>query len=230
MNNPLKTLTKKEWMLWICSLIVVMISNIATKDFDMLTLVAALTGVTSLIFVAKGNVWAQILMIIFSILYGIISFHFHYWGEMITYLGMTMPMSVWSTITWLKNPSKENGNEVQIQSLNRKHIIVLVITSIIVTAFFYYILKYFNTPNIVFSTISITTSFLAASLTMLRSSYYAIWYAMNDIVLIVLWVLASIKNPAYTPVVVNFSIFFLNDVYGFMSWKKREVKQEIQRA
>ena len=50
-----------------------------------------------------------------------------------------------------------------------------------------------DTPNIVFSTISVTTSFLAASLTMLRSSYYALGYAMNDIVLIVLWVLASLK-------------------------------------
>ena len=106
MNNPIKTLTKREWCLWIGSLGIVLISNALTAEFDVLTLVAALIGVTSLIFAAKGNVWAQILMVIFSILYGIISFRFRYWGEMITYLGMTMPMSVWSTITWLKNPSK----------------------------------------------------------------------------------------------------------------------------
>ena len=94
-----------------------------------------------------------------------------------------------------------------------------------VTAAFCYILHVLDTPNIVFSTISVTTSFLAASLTMLRSSYYALGYAMNDIVLIVLWVLASLKNPAYIPVAVNFAIFFLNDLYGFVSWKKREAVQ-----
>jgi len=76
-------------------------------NIDILTLVAACVGITSLVFAAKGNVWAQILMIIFSILYGIISWRFHYWGEMITYLGMTMPMAIWSTITWLKNPAKK---------------------------------------------------------------------------------------------------------------------------
>lgn len=225
MNNPVKTLTKKEWSIWLVSIIIVLISNLATKDFDLLTLVAALTGVTSLIFAAKGNVCGQVLMILFSILYGIISFRFRYWGEMMTYLGMTPPMAVWSTITWIENPSENNGNEVQIQSLSKKHIVALCISGIIVTAVFYYILKSFNTPNIIFSTISIITSFIAASLTMLRSSYYAVWYAANDVVLIILWVLASLKDPAYIPVVVNFSIFFMNDMYGFMSWKQRELEQ-----
>ena len=224
MHNPIQDLTKKEWLLWLGSLLIVILSNLVSGSVDVLTLVAVCVGITSLIFAAKGNVWAQILMIVFSILYGIISWRFRYWGEMITYLGMTMPMAVWSTITWIRNPSK-NGNEVEIQRLNRKHIVGLSVFSVAVTAAFCYILHVLDTPNIVFSTISVTTSFLAASLTMLRSSYYALGYAMNDIVLIVLWVLASLKNPAYIPVAVNFAIFFLNDLYGFVSWKKREAVQ-----
>lgn len=221
MNNPVKNLTKKEWELWIGSLFVVIVSNMVSGDIDLLTLVAACVGITSLIFAAKGNVWAQILMIVFSILYGIISWRFHYWGEMITYLGMTMPMAAWSTVTWLKNPA-ENGEEVAIQKLTTRHIVGLAVMGTITTVVFYLILCALDTPNIVFSTISITTSFLAAALTMLRTSYYALGYASNDIVLIVLWLLASIENPAYIPVVVNFVIFFLNDMYGFVSWKKRE--------
>ena len=224
MNNPIKRLTKKEWGLWLASLLIIGVSNIASGDIDFLTLIAAWIGITSLIFAAKGNVWSQILMIVFSILYGIISRQFHYWGEMITYLGMTLPMAIWSTITWIKNPSK-SGKEVAIQRLNKKHIIGIVFFSIIITAAFYYILYAFDTPNIVFSTISITTSFIAACLTMLRSSYFALAYASNDIVLIILWGLASVKNLAYIPVAVNFVIFFFNDMYGFISWKKREVIQ-----
>ena len=124
MNNPIKILLKHDRILWICSLLIVFISNISVPNFDQLTLAAAIISVTSLVFAAKGNVWAQILMIVFSILYGIISFRFRYWGEMITYLAMTM--AVWSTITWLKNPSKENKNEVQIQKLTSTHIIGLI--------------------------------------------------------------------------------------------------------
>ena len=103
----------------------------------------------------------------------------------------------------------------------------LTVSTVLVTVVFYYILMILDTPNIVFSTISIVTSFLAAALTMLRSSYYAVGYAANDVVLIVLWVLASFENPAYIPVVVNFVIFFVNDMYGFVSWKKREVRQVV---
>ena len=116
MNNPFSTLTKKEWLLWLCSLFIVLVSNILAANFDPLTLIAALVGVTSLVFAAKGNVWAQVLMIVFSILYGIISFRFRYWGEMITYLGMALPMAIWSAITWLRHPA-ESGNAVAIQKV-----------------------------------------------------------------------------------------------------------------
>ena len=136
-----------------------------------------------------------------------------------------MPMAIWSTITWIRNPSEANENEVAIQKLNRKHVVILILSCVIVTGVFYYILEFLNTPNLVLSTVSVATSFLAAALTMLRSSFYALGYASNDLVLIVLWVLASLENPVYIPVVVNFLIFFFNDMYGFVSWKKRELKQ-----
>lgn len=224
MNNTIKDFSKTEWIIWITSLVILTVSNMLSKNVDVLTLTATWIGATSLIFSAKGNVSGQILMIVFSILYAVISWNFQYWGEIITYLGMTMPMAVWSTITWIKNPVK-GGKEVAIQRLSGKHIILLLCFGILVTAVFWYLLYRLNTPNIIFSTISVTTSFFAASLTVLRSSYYAVMYALNDLVLIVLWTMASIENIIYIPIVVNFIIFFINDMYGFFCWKKRESAQ-----
>lgn len=225
MQNPWKELSVKEWWLWSISMLIVTVSNLVGSSFDVLTLAATWVGITSLIFAAKGNVWAQFLMVAFSILYGIISFRFRYWGEMITYLGMTLPMAVWSAVTWLRNPSAGSKSEVAIRKLEKKHFLFLLVLSIVVTGAFYFILRWLETPNIVFSTLSVTTSFLAASLTMLRSSYYALGYAANDLVLIVLWGLAAAKDPVYIPVIINFMIFFMNDMYGFISWKKRERTQ-----
>lgn len=225
MQNPWKELSVKEWWLWSISMLIVTVSNLVGGSFDVLTLAATWVGITSLIFAAKGNVWAQFLMVAFSILYGIISFRFRYWGEMITYLGMTLPMAVWSAVTWLRNPSAGSKSEVAIRKLEKKHFLFLLVLSIVVTGAFYFILRWLETPNIVFSTLSVTTSFLAASLTMLRSSYYALGYAANDLVLIVLWGLAAAKDPVYVPVIINFMIFFMNDMYGFISWKKRERTQ-----
>lgn len=211
--------------MWLASVAVISVSNLLSPEFDPLTLAAALTGVTSLILAAKGNVWAQILMVLFSVLYGVISFRFRYYGEMMTYLAMTLPMSVWSAVTWFRHPSSENRSEVTIQPLKLCQLPWLAAACAVVTALFYLLLRSLHTPNLFFSTVSVFTSFLAVSLTMLRSSYYALGYAANDAVLIILWGLASFQEPVYFPVVINFAIFLLNDLYGFFRWKKREVLQ-----
>ena len=56
-------------------------------------------------------------------------------------------------------------------------------------------------------------------------SYKGAKYAVNDIVLIVLWVMASIYAVKYISVVVCFSAFFVNDIYGFISWRKMKFRQ-----
>ncbi len=89
----------------------------------------------------------------------------------------------------------------------------------------YFVLDAFHTANIVPSTISVTTSFVAVYLTFRRSPFYALGYAANDVVLIVLWVLASITDARYLSVVVCFAAFLINDIYGFLSWRKMKERQ-----
>lgn len=190
-----------------------------------MTLAASLIGVTSLIFCAKGNPFGQFLMVIFSLLYGVISFSFSYYGEMLTYLGMTMPMAVLSLISWLKNPYSKGAPEVKVYQINRKETIAMFALAFSVTFVFYFILDFFHTSNLIPSTLSVTTSFLAVYLTYKRSPYYALGYAMNDLILILLWGLASMENQTYISVVVCFCMFFINDLYSYFSWKKMELRQ-----
>lgn len=221
MSMPFSNFTKNDWILLISSLLIVLASNIVSPQFDVLITVAALIGVTSLVLGAKGNVWSPLLMVVFSVLYGIISYRFCYWGELVTYLGMTLPMSAWAAVEWFRNPSEKKG-EVAISPMNRTKWLMVLLSTILVTIAFYLILKHFDTPNLIFSTLSITTSFFAASLTLLRSSYYPLFYSANDVILIILWILATLENPVYFPVIINFVVFFVNDFYGFISWRKRE--------
>ena len=226
MNKKIKNyFTKGEMMLWCFSIFFVIIAFTIFDRENYLTLSASLIGVTSLIFNAKGNPFGQLLMIVFSLLYGIISLSFAYYREMITYLGMTMPMAVFSLISWLKNPFKGNNTEVEINHIRRIEIIFMWILTAIVTTIFYFILTAFDTANIIPSTISVTTSFLAVYLTFRRSPYYAIGYAANDIVLIILWIMAALENTSYLSVVVCFVAFFVNDIYGYINWKRIEKRQ-----
>ena len=114
MKRLLLYFTKFELFLWCFSVICIIVSFVLFDRSNYLTLIASLIGVTSLIFNAKGNPFGQVLMVIFSLFYGVISFSFAYYGEMITYLGMTMPMAVFALIAWLKNPYKGNKLEVKV--------------------------------------------------------------------------------------------------------------------
>mgnify|MGYP002515938419 CR=1 FL=1 len=227
--NTLKRIIKyfslSEILLWIISVILIVVSFLIFDKVNYLTLIASLIGVTSLIFIAKGNPIGQVLTIAFSFIYGFISFKFKYYGELLTYVGMTMPMAFFALISWLKNPYNGNKTEVKVSHLKKKEPIFIVIMTTIITIAFYFILKAFDTKNIIPSTISVATSFLAVYLTFRRSPLYAIGYAVNDIVLIVLWSLAAVENLSYISVVVCFIAFLANDIYGFINWKKMEKRQ-----
>ena len=214
-----------EILLWSGSVLLIIVSFCVFDRRNYLTLASSLIGVTSLIFTAKGSPIGQILMIVFSLLYGYISFVFTYYGEMLTYLCMTMPMAIFALISWLKNPYKENKAEVKVNRLKKGEPVFMWIATAIITLIFYFILSAFQTKNIIPSTISVTTSFLAVYLTFRRNPFYAIGYAANDIVLIVLWILATIENTSYLSVVVCFVTFLANDIYGFISWQKMAKKQ-----
>lgn len=225
----LKTLTKFEKGLWLTSLAVTILSYLLSYLFsgngDLLNLIASLIGVTALIFVAKGLVLGQLLTVVFSVFYGIISVLFSYYGEMITYLFMTTPMAIVAAIEWIKNPYKDT-QEVTVHKVTKKQLAVMWLLALLVTVLFYFILKALNTANLFFSTVSITTSFVASYLTFLRSPYYAIGYSANDVVLIILWILASVEDISYLPMVACFIMFLFNDLYGFYNWRRMQKRQK----
>lgn len=220
-----KAFSMFEKILWIFSMVTLTLSFVFSSSHDWLKLIATLIGATSLIFISKGDVLGQVLTVIFSILYAVISFEYRYYGEMITYLGMTMPIAVLSVIAWIKHPYEKNKAEVAVNHLSLSHKIWMFVLSFIVTIIFYFILKYFDTPNLIESSISVTTSFIAEYLMLFRSSAYAIGDASNDIILIILWFKATIKDISYLPMEVCFIVFLINDIYGFYNWRKIKRRQ-----
>lgn len=224
-KNHTNYFSRNERILWTSSSILILTAFCLFDRESYLTLLASLIGVTSLIFSAKGNPVGQFLMVLFSLIYGIISFRFSYYGEMITYLGMTLPMSVFAFVSWLKNPYNGNRSVVKINHIGTPECFLMWLITFLVTIGFYFILRSLHTANMLPSTISVTTSFLAVYLSFRRSPYFALAYAANDIVLIVLWTLASIADIRYISVVVCFAAFFANDIYGFLNWRTMEKAQ-----
>ncbi|MBO5328708.1 MAG: nicotinamide mononucleotide transporter [Clostridia bacterium] len=213
-----------EILLYSFSVTAIIISFIFLGEGDYLTLIASIIGATALILIAKGYFVGQILIIIFALIYGVISYFQRYYGELITYVCMSAPMAVIAMISWIKNPYKKTA-EVKVAKPTKKQIAIMLIFTVLVTVAFYFILGVLNNANLIFSTISVTTSFVAVYLTYLRSPYYALAYAANDVILIVLWVTVGLTQPRYILMVICFIVFLINDLYGFVSWLKMQKRQ-----
>ena len=212
-----------EKLIWSISVLLIISSFLIFGQGSVMTLWASLIGVTSLIFLAKGNAAGHVLMIIFCLFYGSISYGFRYYGEMMTYLGMSLPMCTSALISWIRHPYQKN--QVKVHRVGRREVLCALGLTVLVTVLFYYILLWTNTANLIPSTISVATSFFAACMMFCRSPYYSLAYATNDVILIILWILASIEDISYLSVVVCFAAFLLNDIYGFISWRRMEKAQ-----
>ena len=225
MKKIISYFTKAELILWTSSVLMILISFFISQESGVIGLIASLIGVTALILCAKGNPIGQVFMIVFCCMYTYISYTFSYYGEMITYACMSLPMAVVALASWLRHPFKGNKSEVSVNSIKGREYILMAVLTVAVTVAFYFILGAFDTANLLVSTFSVTTSFSAAYLMFRRSPYYALLYAANDIVLIVLWTLAAMKDISYVSVIICFVAFLANDIYGFISWSKMQKRQ-----
>ena len=214
-----------EKLIWLFSVSLISVSFFVLDGTGYFSYLASLVGVTALILCAKGNPLGQVLCIVFGLMYAVISFGFSYYGEVITYMCMSVPMAVLSLVSWLKNPFEGNKSEVAVNTISKKEAPLIFILAVAVTFVMYFALKYFGTANLIPSTFSVFTSFIAVYLTMRRSPYFALAYAVNDVVLVVLWILACFVDIGYLSVVMCFGVFLINDLYGFVNWQKMQKKQ-----
>lgn len=219
-----------EWTLYLTSVCVITLAFCLGEDFKWLTLISSLVGVSALIFLAKGNVIGQFLVILFAILYALVSYQQRYFGEMITYLGMSLPSAAVACVSWIRHPSNKGASEVSIAKMTEKKWLFCALFTLIITFVFYFILRYFHTNNLILSTVSVATSFFASMLTIFRSPYYALAYGANDLVLIGLWTCSCFVSLAYLPMVVCFVAFLSSDSYAFFNWKRLAKEQNRRKS
>lgn len=224
LKKSFAALTTFDRILWAAALAVVLVSGIIGRS-SAVAVTAPLIGVTALVFLAKGDVLGQLLTVIFAIFYAVVSYTQRYYGEMITYVGMTAPMAAMAVISWLRHPFKDGEPQVRVARLTPVMRALIVPLTVAVTAAFYFILRALGNASLAVSTVSVATSFLASYLTFCRSSYYALAYAANDIVLITLWIIASRDDISYLSMVACFLMFLICDLYGFISWRRMETSQ-----
>lgn len=221
MKNFMKDWTLLEKCLLYGSIVLVSIVGLLFKS-DLLTTICSIVGITTALLLAKGKNLGQIFGLLIVVLYSIVSFKNGFYGEVIIYLCIMLPMYIIGIISWIKHQNKDT-NTVEVNKIKLKEWIIVFIVSVIAFVGIYYLLKLFNTKELFISSLSVIDSLFAIYLGVRRSKYSFYFYVVNDLILIALWGLPVIGGSLILlPMVFNPTINLINDIYGIYNWKKLE--------
>ena len=223
-DKILKDWTKFEKTLLFGSVLLISLVGIIFKS-DLLTTLCSIVGVITALLLAKGKNLGQIFGLLIVALYSLVSFKNGFYGEVIIYLCIMLPMYIIGIISWIKHQSKDT-NTVEVNKIKLKEWIIVLISSIICFIGIYFLLKAFNTKELFISSISVIDSLFAIYLGVRRSKYSFHFYVFNDLILVLLWGIPVISGEIILiPMVFNPIINLINDIYGIHNWKKLEKAQ-----
>ena len=221
----LKDWNKFEKTLLFGSIILVSLVAIIFKS-DLLTTICSIEGIITALLLAKGKNLGQIFGVIITVLYSIVSFKNKFYGEVIIYIVLMLPMFIIGIISWTRHKNMKT-NTVDVNKIESKEWFLVLIISVIVFIGIYFLLKSFNTDELIVSTISVVVSLFAVYLQIRRSRFSFYFYIINDLILMVLWGIPVILgNLLVLPMIFNPIINLINDSYGAYNWKKIEKKQK----
>lgn len=220
----------KDWSLFekillIGSIILVSLIGIIFKS-DLLTVSCSIVGIITALLLAKGKYLGQFFGILIVILYSIVSFKNKFFGEVIIYLAIMLPMYILGIISWIKHQNKKT-NSVEVSKITKIEWLIVALASCICFIGIYFLLKSFNTEELFISSLSVIDSLFAIYLQIRRSKYSFYFYVINDLVLILLWGIPCISgNVVLIPMLMNPIINLINDTYGIINWQKLEILQK----
>ena len=148
-----------EIMLMTLSLLIVLVVGLIFES-DMLTIMTSIVGIICALLLAKGLIIGQFFGIAIVVLYSILSYKNAFYGEMIIYLVIMLPMYIWGIVEWFKHKNQETKS-VQINSIKKKEWLIVLISSIVAFIGFYFLLKVLNTKELIVSTLSVVDNIFA---------------------------------------------------------------------
>ena len=212
-------LFEKSWLV-IFTLINVVIL-IYSKE-GVLGFITAITGMLSVILVAKGKITNNYFGIINVVLYGFISYNSRYYGEAMLNILYFLPMQIIGFIMWGKNSVNiDESKEVKAEKMTVKEIILWTVLSGIAVIVYGIILGELN--NTLHMADSFTTVLSVTAMILMIKRYMEQWivWIIIDIVAIYMWVF--IKSD-YN-ITMMWTAYLINAVYGFYNWRKLYKKE-----
>ena len=199
------------------------------KNRNWLAFSCSIVGIVSMFFFSKGFVIAPILGVIYDAFYIAVAATQRFWGEVIIFAGIMLPVELASIFNWFKNKNKDNPALVTSNKISKKEWFILGSVIIASTVGLFFVLQALGTNQLVINTLSLAANGAGVYLMFRRNKYYSLAYCIDDLVSIVLWAMAvATAGVQFLPSLVCMISFALIDFYGFVVWTKKDKQAQQQ--
>ena len=189
-------------------------------------LTASLTGMLCVVLTAKGKISSFYWGLINILAYSYVAFQSKYYGDVGLNLLYFLPMTFVGIYFWSRNAlNMKESKTVIVRSLSWSAKFVWFVCSLITVYLLGLFLKFIGgTLPFVDST---TTIFSIIATILLNKRYTDQWFywILVDLWSIVMWVFIFLRDGNQVSMLVMWSAFLVNALYGYYNWRKLEKQQ-----
>lgn len=225
LKNTLTGWSKKE-VTWLVSCNVLTIVTAFLSGSSAFILIFSVISITNLILAAKGKVFNYILGLIAAVMYAVISYQNHVYGQLLLAVLFLCPIQFYGWYNWTRPQNTTKEKQIKIRKLSLAQFSKIIVFIVIISAIYGYFVLYMyfgQSVGLVADAIVEITSIVAFILTVLLYKEFWILWLTVDVLTISIWVdgiLDSAITIAVIPVIITKIVALINAVYGYMSWRR----------
>jgi nicotinamide mononucleotide transporter len=222
-----KNWTKFE-ISWLFTFTMVNIYLFFAWSDSLIGLISSISGMLCVVLVAKGKIANYYFGIVQTLTYAYIAYGYGLYGEVMLNALFYFPIQFIGIYLWKKNKSDQvvKGEDVKVKSLTSLGWLYTVLSILILTIAYGLFLKYLG-GKFVWNDAATNVLSIAAQILMLKrfTEQWLLWIAVN-VLSITLWLSALISQGGNDfSMLVMWSAFLVNSIYGYVNWRKLYQKQ-----
>ncbi|CAM3626110.1 nicotinamide riboside transporter PnuC [Brevibacillus invocatus] len=223
----------RDWTLfekvWLALFTIVNIYLFFAFEDSLLGLISSLSGMLCVVLVAKGKISNYYFGIVQTATYAYISYGYSLYGEAMLNGLFYLPVQFIGLYMWSKNRTQRSmrGEDVAVKRLSKKGWMVLILIAVVGSLLYAELLHYIGGQAVRLDSAAVVLSIIAQILMLKRyAEQWALWIAVN-VLSISLWVVTLITQGGNDlNMVVMWSAFLVNSIYGYVNWIRLSKGQE----
>lgn len=217
---------------WLAVFSAVIVGVFFITDDTPVALIASITGMLSVVLTAKGLLGSYPFGLINVVLYGWIAYEYGLYGETMLNWIYYAPLQIVGLWLWARRTRRDTADErtrvVLARSLTARQMIFVVTGAAVAIAAYAGLLAVIGGKAVGLDSATTVLSVLGMALMIMRfREQWALWIVV-DVISIIMWVVVLADGGTAWAMVVMWTAYLVNAVYGYLRWSRMiAVQQEV---